>query len=60
MRRCVSKDTGPQMGDLAGGVPHQLEKGKSVSEDTGPQIVMSHIGWGGEQNTLYKGVETFP
>ena len=23
-------------------------------------IVMSHIGWGGEQNTLYKGVETFP
>ena len=21
---------------------------------------MSHIGWGGEQNTLYKGVETFP
>ena len=22
--------------------------------------VMSHIGWGGEQITLYKGVETFP
>ena len=21
---------------------------------------MSHIGWGGEQNTLYKGMETFP
>ena len=23
-------------------------------------IVMSYIGWGGEQNTIYKGVETFP
>jgi len=23
-------------------------------------IVMSHIDWGGEQNTMYKGVETFP
>ena len=22
-------------------------------------IVMSHIGWGGEQTTIYKGVETF-
>ena len=22
--------------------------------------VMSHIGWGGEQTTIYKGVETFP
>ena len=21
---------------------------------------MSHIGWEGEQNTIYKGVETFP
>ena len=24
------------------------------------QPVMPHIGWGGEQITLYKGVETFP
>ena len=23
-------------------------------------IVRSHIDWGGERNTLYKGVETFP
>ena len=23
-------------------------------------IMMSHIGWGGEQTTIYKGVETFP
>ena len=44
------------------GVPHQLEKEKSSSEDVGPRrgwIVTSHIGWGGEQNTLWKGVETF-
>ena len=53
-----------------------LEKGKSVSEHIGPGggcdvphwastlalegVVMSHIGWGGEQTTIYKGVETFP
>ena len=39
------------------GVPHRLEKGTSVSENAGPKrgwIVMSHIGWGGEQNTIYK------
>ena len=23
-------------------------------------VLMSHIGWGGEQTTIYKGVETFP
>ena len=40
-----------------------MEKGKSASEDAGPEggwIVMSHIGWGGEQNTFYKGMETSP
>ena len=26
----------------------------------GGWIVMFHIGWGGEQTTVYKGVETFP
>ena len=26
----------------------------------GGWIVMSHIGWGGERNILYKGVETSP
>ena len=25
----------------------------------GGWIVMSHIGWGGEQNTIYKSVEIF-
>ena len=24
------------------------------------EIVMSQVDWGGEQNTLYKGVKTFP
>ena len=48
---------GPKGVDL-GAVPHRLEEGKSVSENVGPErgwIVMSHIGWGGEQITLYKG-----
>ena len=53
---------GPKGGGF-GRVPHRLEKGTSANEDVGPRrewIVMSHIGWGGEQNTFYKGVETFP
>ena len=44
-------------------VPRQLEKGTSASEDTGPRrgwIVMSHIGWGGEQITFYKGCRNLP
>ena len=44
-------------------VPHRLENGTSANEDAGPEvgwIVRSHIDWGGERNTLYKGVETFP
>ena len=62
-RRCASKDAGPQRGVDLGAVPHRLEEGKSVSEDAGPKggwIVMSRIDWGGEQNTIYKGVETLP
>ena len=46
-----------------GGIPHRLEKGMSASKDAGPRrgwIVRSHIGWGGERNILYKGVETSP
>ena len=46
-----------------GAVRHRLEEGKSASEDAGLEgewIVMSHVGWGGEQTILYKGVETFP
>ena len=44
-------------------IPHRLEERKSVSENAGPEggwIVMSHIGWGGEQTIIYKGMETFP
>ena len=44
-------------------VPRRLEEGNSANEDTGPRrgwIVMSHIGWEGEQITIYKGVETLP
>ena len=61
--RCANKDAGPQRGVGLGAVPHRLEKGKSTSEDAEPApkgwIVMSHIGWGGEQTTIYKGVKTF-
>ena len=35
-RRCSSKDVGPQRGGF--GVPHQLEKGTSASEDAGPLL----------------------
>ena len=37
--------------------------GRCASEDAGPQkgkIARSHIGWRGEQNIPYKGVETSP
>ena len=54
-----ARTLGPEGGGLW--VPHQLEKGMSGSEDGGPRrgwIVRSHIGWGGERNILYKGVET--
>ena len=45
-----------------GGILHRLERERIVSEDARPckgWIVMSHIGWGGERNTLYKSVKTF-
>ena len=63
-RRCTSKDARPQRGVDLGVVPHRLEEEKSVSEDAGLRregwIVMSHIGWGEEQITIFGGVETFP
>ena len=51
----------PKVGGL--GVPYRFEKGMSASKDAGLKgrwIVRSHIGWGGERNILYKGVETSP
>ena len=62
MRRCASKDAGHRR-RVDWGVPHRLEKGTSASKDVGTrrgQIVRSHIGWGREQNILYKGAETSP
>ena len=35
-RWCVSKDAGLQRGVDLGVVPHQLEEGKTASEDAGP------------------------
>ena len=37
MRRCASKDTGPQRGVDLEAVSHRLEKGTSASEDAGPR-----------------------
>ena len=66
MRRCAVKTRAPNGVDLEG-IPHRLEKGtrkervlvRTLSLEGG-WIVISHIDWEGEQNTLYKGVETFP
>ena len=44
-----------------GAVTHRLEEGKSANENAETQrgwIMMSHIGWGEEHTTIYKGVET--
>ena len=63
MRRCASKDAGPQRGWIWGRSHIDWIKEQVPARTLGPEggwIVMSHIGWGGEQITLYKGVETFP
>ena len=42
---------------------HLLDRGTSVNEDVGSRrgwILRSHLGWRGEQNILYNGVETSP
>ena len=55
---CQDGRWAPKGVDL-GSVPHQLEEGKSASKDARSRrgwIVMSHVGWGGEQTTIYKGV----
>ena len=59
---CVSKDAGPKGGGFRGG-PTSIEGRKECQRGPWPRrgwIMMSHIGWGGEQITLYKSVETFP
>ena len=60
--QCASADVGPRRG-VECEISHRLERGTSASDDIGPQmgwIVRSHIGWGGEQIILFKGVETSP
>ena len=62
-RRCASKDAEPRRGVDLVAVPHRLEKGTSVSKDAGHRrgVDCDVPHWlGGEQNTIYKGVETFP
>ena len=56
-----ARTLGHEGGGLGG--PHRLEKETSISEDADPKgewIVRSHNGWRGEQNSLYRGVETSP
>ena len=38
----------------------ELDTGWCACEDAGGWIVRSHIGWRGERNISYKGVETSP
>ena len=54
---------GPKGGWVWGRSHIDWIKERVPARTVGPEegwIVMSHIGWGGEQITLYKGVETFP
>jgi len=58
----ASKDAEPRR-EVDCEIPRRLKRGTSVSEDADPEerwTVRSHIGWGGERNILYKGVETSP
>ena len=52
---------GPEGGGFGGGPTSRKER--VPARTLGPEggwIVISHIGWRGERNTLDKGVETFP
>ena len=62
MKRCASKDAGPQRGRFGGGPTSIRGRKECLQERWAPKgggIVMSHVGWGGEQTIIYKGVETF-
>ena len=63
MMRCASKDVGTQRGVDLGRSHIDWRKERVPARTLGPSggwIVMSHVGWGGEQTTIYMGVETFP
>ena len=52
--RCASEEDEPRRG---------VDTRRCANKDTGSGrgwIVRSHIGWGGERNILYKGVEISP
>jgi len=53
---------GPKGGRFGGGPTLIGERNDWPVRMLGPEggwIVISHIGWGGEQNTFYKSVEIF-
>ena len=61
-RQCASKNAGPQRGVDLGAVHIDWRNKRVPARTLGPEegwIVMSHIGWRGEQITIYKRVETF-
>ena len=63
-----NEETEPRRGWTQGGVPARMlgpeggwTQGGVPARTLGPEegwIVRSHIGWGGERNIFYKGVET--
>ena len=56
-RRCASKDAGSQRGWIWGRSHIGWRKKRVPAKTLGPEggwIVMSHIGWGGEQTTVWK------
>ena len=62
-RRCASKDAGPKGGWIWRRSHIDWRKERVPARTLGPEggwIVMSHINWGREQITIYKGVDTFP
>ena len=62
-RRCASKDVGPPKGGGSGlgGSYIDWRRERASAKTLGSErgwIEISHIGWGGEQNILFKGSET--
>ena len=59
---CASEDVGSSKG-VDCQMVSELDNGWCASENVGPQrgwIMRSHVGWRGDRNILYKGVETSP
>ena len=62
MRKCASKNVGPQRGWI-GGSHIDWRREQVPARMLGPEggwVVRFHIGWRGERSILYKGVETSP